>query len=142
MCVVCLSAIFPKIFIYCIILAIIVTSIFIGAHVQHGYLACVYLSVYTHKPSNRAAHVTVTDTAALKAEVVELKSSLDLANKKLVATSQEPIPSAGGARTKWTAMVKRNAKSRKPNGRDHKQQPKSTPSGNGMASYLKLKQPE
>ena len=59
-----------------------------------------------------------SEIAALRVEIVELKTALDSANKKLEIASQWPIPSSTGeAGAEWTAVVKRNAKQQR---RDHR----------------------
>ena len=55
-----------------------------------------------------------SEIAALKAEIVELKTALDSANMKLETVSQGPNPSSlGEAGAEWTAVVKKNAKQRR-----------------------------
>lgn len=70
------------------------------------------------------------NSAALKAEIVELRTALDSANKKLASFSQAPnTPSAGEAEaTKWTTIVKRNAKSQRRRDRNPNSQPQSSSS--------------
>lgn len=65
------------------------------------------------------------EIAALKADIVELRTALDSANKKLETVGpQGPNPATlGEAGAEWTAVVKKNAKQRR---RDHN--PTSKPS--------------
>ena len=76
------------------------------------------------------------EIAALKAEIVELRTALDSANKKLETVSQGPNPSSPGeAGAEWTAVVKKNAKQqrrdRNPTSKPSSRQtnPSSSPSG-------------
>ena len=77
-----------------------------------------------------------SEIAVLKAEMGELKTALDSANKKLATVSQAPDPtSAGEAGAEWTAVVKRNPKvrrrERKPTSTSSSKQPSSTSARTG-----------
>ena len=55
-----------------------------------------------------------SEIAVLKAEIGELKTALDSANKKLATVSQAPDPTiAREAGAEWTAVVERNHKMRR-----------------------------
>ena len=77
------------------------------------------LSTFVCIPCSLSLNNTVVtelrgEIAALKAEIVELRTALDSTNKKLETVSQGLNPSSPGeAGAEWTAVVKKNAKQRR-----------------------------